>query len=68
MTTICDYHGKEREMPQITGDPRLALTQEVNCVGCKFADTDKIGTGEPCCQYPGPLDFLEGQCLKRRES
>ena len=42
--------------------------QKRQCEGCYFADDGKVGTGQPCCTYPGYLvcDGL-GHCKKRRE-
>lgn len=31
----------------------LKELQEKNCRGCRFANQEKVGTGEPCCTYPG---------------
>ncbi len=40
--------------------------QEANCRGCRFADDEKVGTGEPCCTYAFQLNVVEGKCLTRR--
>lgn len=40
--------------------------QKENCVkhSCKFADSDTVGTGKPCCMKPGgPLPDQEGNCV-----
>jgi len=45
----------------------LAEWQVANCEGCRFADGKLVGTGEPCCQFPGRLQTGdEGQCLSHR--
>ncbi|MBA7712335.1 hypothetical protein ES703_121309 [subsurface metagenome] len=39
-----------------------------NCKGCQFANQEKVGTGQPCCSYPG-MPRLEGnKCLTRKEA
>jgi len=45
----------------------LAEFQERNCKGCRYADDNKVGTGEPCCTFPGPLTHKGGRCLTRKE-
>ena len=40
----------------MNSDNGLAAFQRENCSDCNFADKLKVGTGEPCCQYPGKLD------------
>ena len=40
--------------------------QKMNCEGCYFADTEAVGTGEPCCTYPGKLEVISGRCQQRR--
>jgi hypothetical protein len=45
----------------------LAIWQSNNCSRCKFADTKKVGTGEPCCtRTSGPV-FQGAICVVRRE-
>jgi len=43
----------------------LKAYQLRNCQACKFADPKAVGTGEPCCQYPGlaETDHEKGVCL-----
>ncbi len=38
-----------------------------NCKDCYFAEAKKVGTGNPCCTYPGSLvhDLL-GHCKSKR--
>ena len=40
--------------------------QNMNCRGCDFADPKTVGTGEPCCTYPGKLEVVSGRCQQRR--
>ena len=49
-----------------SGEDPLAAYQEKNCRGCRFAD-DAVGTGEPCCTFPGQLQSEGDTCLCRRE-
>lgn len=49
------------------GEDPLAAYQEKNCRGCRFADHDAVGTGEPCCTFPGQLQSEGDTCLCRRE-
>jgi len=39
------------------------------CKHCFFADTMKVGTGEPCCTYPGKLiiDPETGVCGSKKD-
>ena len=46
-------------------DEGLAKFQKENCAGCRFADDAKVGTGEPCCQYPGLTRQAGEVCLTR---
>lgn len=39
--------------------------QEKNCRECRFADEAMVGTGEPCCTYPGRLLATPDVCLTR---
>ena len=48
-------------------DEGLKEFQNANCKGCKFADNEKVGTGEPACQYAFRLDIENGVCKTRRE-
>ncbi|MBA7603173.1 hypothetical protein ES703_10277 [subsurface metagenome] len=45
----------------------LAHWQSNNCSRCKFADQSKVGTGEPCCTYPGLINQAGPICYSRRE-
>lgn len=49
---------------------RLAVFQIANCVGCFFAEPEKIGTGKSCCTRPEGVetDRSGKKCLVRRES
>ena len=40
-----------------------------NCKDCYFADASKVGTGEPCCTYPGKLIInpKTDQCESKRK-
>jgi len=40
--------------------------QNMNCKGCRFADPETVGTGEPCCTHPGKLEVISGRCQQRR--
>ncbi len=40
--------------------------QKMNCEGCYFADPDRLGTGEPCCTYPGKLEVISGRCQQQQ--
>jgi len=43
--------------------------QNKNCRGCFFAETIKVGTGEPCCTKPTPAKMRDAEtCIDRRES
>ena len=37
-----------------------------NCDGCRFADEARVGTEEPCCTFPGPIQQASGICQRRR--
>jgi len=38
------------------------------CSGCIFAEKELVGTGKPCCTYPGkPRITEEGNCLNYRK-
>jgi len=39
--------------------------QDMNCKGCTFADSDTVGTGKPCCTYPGKIELIMGRCQQR---
>jgi len=41
-----------------------------NCKDCYFAEAKKVGTGEPCCTYPGKLivNPETGVCESKRKS
>ena len=41
--------------------------QEKNCKGCFYAIPEKVGTGKPCCTYPGMPRIEDGKCLTRKE-
>ena len=43
--------------------------QNTNCADCYFAEGAKVGTGEPCCTYPGKLVCAVNGliCLSKRE-
>lgn len=42
--------------------------QKTNCKGCYYADSKKVGRGEPCCTFAFRLEYSEsGRCLKRRK-
>lgn len=45
----------------------LAIWQNNNCSRCKFAESKKVGTGEPCCTRPGGPEPKGAICLARRE-
>ena len=46
----------------------LKELQEKNCRGCRFATPEKVGTGRPCCTYPG-MPRIEGdKCLTKKET
>lgn len=46
----------------------LKTFQLSNCLGCRFADKKKIGTGEPCCNKAAPyrVEDTTGWCIDRR--
>lgn len=48
------------------GDRNLIVFHNLNCVGCRFADKPKIGTGEPCCTYWQQIEVVKGHCETRR--
>lgn len=59
----------------MTNDPKaevertwdLAGWQKKNCVGCRFADKKKAGTGKPCCTHTGGYEVAyEGHCKTRQ--
>lgn len=44
--------------------------QTSNCKDCYFAELKKVGTGKPCCTYPGRLEtthIYPTQCLSKRQ-
>ena len=47
----------------------LAEFQVANCIGCSFADPERIRTGAPCCTRPEGIetDKPGRKCLVRRE-
>jgi hypothetical protein len=45
----------------------LTEFQERNCKGCRYADEKKVGTGKPCCTFPGPITQKDGRCLVRKD-
>ncbi len=45
----------------------MAERQEVTCRGCIYADPETTGTGHPCCQFGGKLQYSETICLTRKE-
>lgn len=51
---------------RIVGDPHLKKYQLANCPDCRFADKKKVGSGTPCCTFPGKLESWNGKCLTRR--
>lgn len=46
-------------------DAWLAKFQNENCKGCRFANDKRVGTGKPCCIYPGRLLTTPDKCLTR---
>jgi len=44
-----------------------AIWQSNNCSRCKFADQSKVGTGEPCCTYPGTIKAVGAICWQRKD-
>lgn len=69
-----DFDIKEEDIRTWLGkkkDERTrAVFQIANCVGCFFADSEKIGTGAPCCTRAEGIESDEPgkKCLVRRES
>lgn len=51
------------------GDPvNMKDFQIRNCKGCRYADKEKIGTGEACCTFAFKLNINEdGKCLTRKD-
>lgn len=54
-----------------------------NCQGCRFSINELVGSGKPCCTYPGSIETADmvpvnidfalskikgGRCLKREDS
>ena len=39
--------------------------QEKNCRGCRFASKKNVGTGRPCCTFPGRLLTSPDVCLTK---
>ena len=55
-------------MPKQPFKDYLKEFQEANCRGCSYADAAKVGTGKPCCTYPG-LPYIENdKCATRKEA
>ncbi len=49
-------------------EKNLVEWQRAHCIGCKFTDTQKVGTGKPCCTFPGNLETGTGpRCETRRD-
>lgn len=54
--------------PPTMKDEVLAIWQGNNCGrGCHWADSEKVGTGEPCCTKPTLPDIKGAVCLSRKE-
>lgn len=47
-------------------EDELAIWQSNNCSRCRFADSEKVGTGEPCCTRLGGPEPKGAICLARR--
>ena len=41
--------------------------QNANCATCDKADKTAVGTGLPCCQFPGQIEAKDGICLTHRQ-
>jgi len=46
----------------------LATFQFSNCACCQFAERKLVGTGLPCCTYPGPIVVSDIRCESRRRT
>lgn len=62
--TAMDLRGWARKQFQKSQqDMELVKFQEANCKPCRFADRATVGTGKPCCTYPGSLLASSDKCL-----
>lgn len=44
----------------------LIVFQNLNCLGCRFADELKVGTGDQCCNSSVQIKVAGGHCKTRR--
>lgn len=66
MTRFGKVHRSVSSFDHVRG-PRIGQWQFDNCSHCKFATQSNVGTGRPCCTYPGKIDSVGGICQQRRE-
>ena len=53
--------------PMRPADLSMAMFQDKNCRGCRFADRRTVGSGRPCCTYCSHLDTDGVVCRTRRQ-
>lgn len=67
MTRFGEIHRSVSSLDHVRG-PRIGEFQFNNCLHCKFATQSNVGTGRPCCTYPGPITSVAGLCKQKQDT
>jgi len=81
--TFSWFHFSAGEILEVKMEDFDRWWQIENCQGCRFSINELVGSGKPCCTYPGRIETADmvpvnidfalskikgGICLKREDS